>query len=130
MSDTNKYPYFARTKESTALRNPAMIRVLRHYNWSKVAIISQNLDYVLAVREVRLFPVYYIWNPVLLQLKPVRCKYLYKVRIGFIDYNCITCCFQASDDLKNLLKNENITLLSAITFDDSPDQVIRQIKVS
>ncbi|KAI0219795.1 Gamma-aminobutyric acid type B receptor subunit 1 [Lamellibrachia satsuma] len=84
MSDTNKYPYFARTRESTALRNPAMIRVFRYYNWSKVAIISQNLDYVLA----------------------------------------------ASDDLKNLLKNENITLLSALTFDDSPAQVVRQIKES
>ncbi|KAI0232042.1 Gamma-aminobutyric acid type B receptor subunit 2, partial [Lamellibrachia satsuma] len=82
MSDTNKYPYFARTTESTALRNPAMIRVLRYYNWSKVAIISQNLDRVLP----------------------------------------------ASDDLKNLLKKENITLLSALTFDDSPTQVVRQIK--
>ncbi|KAI0240075.1 Gamma-aminobutyric acid type B receptor subunit 1 [Lamellibrachia satsuma] len=84
MSDTNKYPYFARTIQSTALRNPAMIRVLRYYNWSKVAIISQNLDYVLS----------------------------------------------ASVDLKNLLKKENITLLSAITFDDSPAQVVRQIKES
>ncbi|KAI0222008.1 Gamma-aminobutyric acid type B receptor subunit 2 [Lamellibrachia satsuma] len=84
MSDTNKYPYFARTTESTALRNPAMIRVLRYYNWSKVAILSQNLDYVLP----------------------------------------------ASDDLKNLLKKQNITLLSAITFDDSPAQVVRQLKES
>ena len=80
MSDTNKYPYFARTTESTALRNPAMIRVLRYYNWSKVAIISQNLDRVLPVRDMRLFHVYFVW------LKPVRCMCLYKVRIGFIEY--------------------------------------------
>ncbi|KAI0230313.1 Gamma-aminobutyric acid type B receptor subunit 2 [Lamellibrachia satsuma] len=84
MSDTKKYPYFARTTQSTALRNPAMIRVLRYYNWSKVAIVSQNLDYVLP----------------------------------------------ASDNLKKLLKKENITLLSALTFDDSPAQVVRQIKES
>ena len=83
MSDTNKYPYFARTTESTALRNPAMIRVLRYYNWSKVAIISQNLDHVLPVRDMRLFHVYFVWHPVFLRLKHLRCMYLYKVGIVF-----------------------------------------------
>ena len=95
-----------------------------------MAIISQNLDYVLPVREVRLSHVYFVWHPVFLRLKPVSCMYLYKVRIGFIEYSCITYCFQASDDLKNLLKKENITLLSALTFHDSAAQVVRQIKVS
>ena len=36
---------------------------------------------------------------------------------------------QASDGMRNLLKTENITLLSTITFDESPIQVVRQIKV-
>ena len=85
MSDTNKYPNFARTSESKALRNPAMIRVLRYYNWSKVAIISQQVDYVLSVREVLLFNAYCVWHPVRLRLKLVRCMNLYKVRIGFIE---------------------------------------------
>ena len=37
---------------------------------------------------------------------------------------------QALDDFKKLLSMENITLLSALTFDDETTQVIRQIKVT
>ena len=49
MSDYNTYPYFARTKASTALVNPAIVRLLRHFKWNKVAIISQNLEHVVPV---------------------------------------------------------------------------------
>ena len=61
MSDSEKYPYFARTIESTALRNPAMIQVLNYFNWTKVAIISQNLDYVLPVSQEKIIPPF-IWQ--------------------------------------------------------------------
>ena len=61
MSDSEKYPYFARTIESTALRNPAMIQVLNYFNWTKVAIISQNLDYVLPVSQDELIRPF-IWQ--------------------------------------------------------------------
>ena len=37
---------------------------------------------------------------------------------------------QTSEKLKKLLTKENITLLSALTFDDELTQVIRQIKVT
>ena len=51
MSNKEKYPYFARTIESTALYNPAIVRLLRFYNWSKVSIITQNMDYITPVSE-------------------------------------------------------------------------------
>ena len=51
LSDTVKYPYFARTMKSTGLFIPAMVRVLKYYNWNKVAMITETLDYVTSVRD-------------------------------------------------------------------------------
>ena len=42
--------------------------------------------------------------------------------------NC-ACDLQAANDLKTLLKKENITLLSTVTFDDSTTEAVSQIKV-
>lgn len=49
LSDSSKYPYFARTIESTALHNPAILKILKLYDWKKVATISQVSEFVIGV---------------------------------------------------------------------------------
>jgi ABC-type branched-subunit amino acid transport system substrate-binding protein len=62
MSDQQKYPYFTRTIESTSLHNPAIVKILRLYGWKRVAIISEDADFVIGVSVVMviLFVSYFV----------------------------------------------------------------------
>ncbi|ELU12857.1 hypothetical protein CAPTEDRAFT_198653 [Capitella teleta] len=52
LSNKKSYPYFARTVESTALQNPAMLKVLQHFGWKKVAKLTSDTVYPAKTSEL------------------------------------------------------------------------------
>ena len=49
LSNREKYPLFARTIETTALHNPAMMKVIELFGWKRVATITTDTEFVLPV---------------------------------------------------------------------------------
>ena len=42
LGDSERYPYLARVIESTGLHNFAIVKILRHFGWTKIASISRD----------------------------------------------------------------------------------------
>ena len=55
LSNREKYPLFARTIETTALHNPAMMKVIELFGWTRVATITTDTEFVLPVSRPLLF---------------------------------------------------------------------------
>jgi hypothetical protein len=49
MSNTEKYPYFARVSQSTALRNPPIIKIMKKYGWKTMATIGRTDEFIAPV---------------------------------------------------------------------------------
>lgn len=53
-SDKGKFPLYFRTSTSETMENPSRVALLKQFNWKKVAILVQNLDIYVLVRDVNL----------------------------------------------------------------------------
>lgn len=107
LSNKKSYPYFARTVESTALQNPAMLKVLQHFGWKKVAKLTSDTVYPAKVHDVNLWLKYNI-------SKINRSIYF----------------FQTSELMQQILNANNFTTMSTATFANDPTSQIEQIKVT
>ena len=57
-SDKEKFPLYFRTSTSETMENPSRVALLKQFNWKKVALLVQNLDIYVLVRDVNLQQVF------------------------------------------------------------------------
>ncbi|KXJ12256.1 Gamma-aminobutyric acid type B receptor subunit 1 [Exaiptasia diaphana] len=49
-----KFPYVFRTAPSEAMENPARVSILKHFNWRKVAVVTQLMDIYTMAKDARI----------------------------------------------------------------------------
>ena len=60
LSDIEKYPYFARTYASSATNNMAILKILEHFKWGKIAsMAAADFGFVTSVCTIPLFSLIY-----------------------------------------------------------------------
>ena len=64
MSDKEIYPYFSRTIEATSLNNPAIIKILRHFSWRKIAKLTSDTVHAASVSGTNICMLLYVCRSV------------------------------------------------------------------
>lgn len=61
LADKKKYPYFFRTVPSDNAVNPAILKLLKHYQWKRVGTLTQDVQRFSEVRSAERHNLTYLW---------------------------------------------------------------------